>query len=695
MMPMKSAVPSWWTDLSPQEFKLIVESALAIPGIDDVMEGQDLAVGTVLPDQIPEKASRIFDGDGFRPENLRYAYLNGFRAYVGANPPADDRVIKQWALLTGPEQKLTVPNKNLRSDIIRGAELSYREFRRALITVCTNIGSVINDEEITGKRKKGHVILDHAAEREPLVKAGGKKVYRTEEGYLAHKRSGFQLSSGGRGRDDWTIMIDRATRHVQAKTATEALVAQFLGSGPRLTPDGYDAEPVWDAVQHLHGTLAQLKQSCWTEEFRGGLDAAVGTWSRAAQDGGKFAEVPEYAANRIAGSLAIMQSRVSALNEFNAGEYSEFVKDNVEDGKRKKLADPDSPMLREDLEELLAHTVATLQNYLNAYQGVYDAIVDGGERFYEWLCEWTKEQKEKGFRTEHPVAWGCCEAAKLLLMAASFSVKLTLNILSLGTASLIAAPLFMGADKACEKITDKIKEAFVGDDFEGLDRREKATQYLGKEYRTAQERMLGQVYELSKRAAKGAEFAAKGAEIANEIDEWRDRAELTAKVLHQVTESELHQMELAIQTANADAAREAMEKLKLVLNPIAETQGHTAETGLGGALDGLKLAVALGSDVITLIVPPELKKIVGDDGVELLEKALDRALKLMDEDKRKALAGELAVRRLDRFAKYAMSGSTFTVTMVLPDGDEWKDDKATIDQQTLRSSWMTSAGSPG
>ncbi|WP_410586177.1 hypothetical protein [Amycolatopsis sp. lyj-23] len=652
--PVATQQQSWWADLSAQQFRLIVESAVAIPGIDDILPTDDVSVGRVLPDRVPDDVATVFSAS-MRPEAFRHAYWNAFRAYVAAHPEAGDDgkrgVVKRWPLLTNLEPQ-SDRQTAARKQLLTNLGPRYKNFRRELIKLCTKIGKVVNDESVTGERKPGRVWLRHQG-IDPLVKVGGKKVYRTAEGYLAHKRGPVQLTSGGRGREDWMIMIDRATRHVQTMEATEDAVKGLLGKYG--DEDGnFEPAEAWNVITEVRDMMLAMKAASLDETFRGAVANAYEVWFKAADKAhGKFAEIPRYAAGRIEGTMVILRSKSAGVTEFCATTFPKFADAHKAEIQGGKFTDLDA------YEEFLVDAASVLQQYLNAFQSVYDAIVDGGQQFYDWLCAWTKEQKEKGLRTEHVWVWACCEAAKLTLQAASLAAGLTFTVLSMGTAAVISAPLFVGADVLCEKLTDKIKQRFIDEDIEALDKRARAAEYLGEEYRTAGERVLGKAYGVYEKVAKGGK-------ALETLDEWRERAAVAVEVTGAIAEK----IQEAIDAEGLEKLKEGQELLEKITDP-AKALGTQADIITGGVVGGLKLGIAVVGDTITLVCPPKLTKVVGDAGVKVLERALDHALDAMSEEERQTLKGELRKNKA-REAMIVKKDRDFTLTITLPDGTPWQ-----------------------
>lgn len=666
------AQESWWADLSALEFRLIVESAIAIPGLDDIQATEDSGVvGRVIPERVPDDVTKVFSAS-MRPETFRSAYWTAFRAYLEANKIDSDTakrgLFARWKLLTNLE--LTEAKAiAARTRMLTNLQDRYTAFRRELLKVCTEIGAVIVDESVTGARKAGRISLEHGG-TDKRVKIGGSKYYRTGEGYLAH-RHGKVFRSNERNAEDWTIMVDRATRHVQTKMATGEVVDRLIEAGRK--KDGkLNATTAWGVVTGIRDIMIGLRAATIDQEFRVCVAHADSVWSNAATKAqGPFAEVPAYAAGRIAGTHQLLRTQWTYVHEFLNVTYPAFEKLHAAD-----IASGSTDDFKA-FGDIVREATSILQKFLNCFQSVYEAVVDGSRQFYEWLCDWTEKQKEKGFRTEHVWVWLCCEAATIVLQGAALAASLTFTALSMGTATAISAPIFLGADKLCEKITDKIKTHFIDEDVNALSDKAKASEYLGKEYRTAGERALATTYGIYKKVASGAS-------ALNKIDEVRERAEM----VHLTTSAISEEIQAALNKDGLEALKAANDKLDQILNP-ARLAGKEADLIAGGTVGGIKLGLTVIGDVITLVVPPKLTQIVGNEGVDLLNEALDHSIAQMDEEKARLLKGELR-RNKAREVLVSKRDGTFTVAFTLPDGSPWNP-KASIDKSGA-TRWDPAAG---
>lgn len=683
------APADWWGDLSAEQFSLIVESALEIPGLYEALGGTPDESGGVVPvrrSAIPSDVEVMFAGKNFSPRALHTAYLLAFRGWIQANPAQGDTgpngLVTRWALLTGPSTGLSAEDKKLRAQLFKDTQPRYKGFRNALITVCTGVGQTLNDESVTGKRKNGRLVLDHSEDK--LVKHGGKQVYRTKEGLLAHKRgiTGF-MGGDQRNGEDWKIMINRAVRHTRADNTTKALVARLE---KQIDEEG--AAKIYTQVASLRRTMVTLITDCWGPDFRRGLITAYDTWSKAAMpEEWKFAEVPSYAEGRILGSMDILWQRQGEVREFNQA----FTKiDDAFDKAKNDSAFWDVPKNASEINKLFLDAQVKLSNLMDACQAVYEAQVDSSEKFYDWLVEWSKKQYKKGFRTEHGWVWAGLKAAKISLMAASLAASVTMSVLTLGTAAAISAPLFAGAGVVMDKLEKWTINHYANSDMAELDDEAKAREFLGEGYVTAQEKALQKLAktytairsstmsEEDKRKARAAGL--KLVEISDKVleaDETREHLETADKSFDAF-------MKAVSSAEQYEKSHEALENLQHVVNPIS-LAGPAAETATAGAVGGLKLLIEISGDAITLFVPPERKKLISAKAKAALEDALDFALTEMGEEKQAALKGALRKHKTRAWVQFTLSSGAVAATIVDADGNPID---LGVNNYTLRPRWL-------
>lgn len=672
---------SWWSNLSTEQFSMIVESALDVSRIDEALGAvpdPEGGVTTLEHSSIPSNVESVFAGR----TALYRAYLTAFRGWVESHPaPGDDDasgLVAQWSMLTSPRKSLSADDRKLRSRLLARTQNRYTEFRRELITICTNINRVMNDEKITGKRKDGRLVLDHSGDT--LVKHGGKNVYRTPEGYLAHKRALTAVTGGSpRAREDFKIMINRAVRYTQAKAATDAVMAEL-----RQRIRKQDAAHAWRTVQAMRKLVVELLTQCWSDDFRSGLLAAYETWSKAAMpENWKFAEVPSYAEGRILGSVRMLQTRQGELREFNA-RFLEFDRAVPQTGNNRFWQDEDT---KKTVTALLTEARTSLQNFIDAYQAVYDAEVDSSTKFYEWLCDWTVKQKKIGFRTEHQWIWLGLKAAKVSMMTAALGAKITLTVLSMGTALAITTPLFLGANALMDRFEKWSIDHVTKEDMKELDRRAKASEFIGEKYVTAGERAFAGVYELYTKVR------------ASESDdlEAHEKADTLGEVREKIMAAEELRERLAVGGETLDAilgrlndaeqyekAHEVLENFKHFVDPVSKA-GDTADFATNTGAAGFKLTLEVVGDGITLVVPPQRRTVIGDDGIAALEEALNVALRNMDDDEVHALTGWLRQGKVHLNARFALSGRRISATIVDNNDQPYQ---VRVDEELLRPQYV-------